>query len=246
MALEDFETYTEVDDQVVVTVATNTISWVALSNDDGTDPVYVYSDKGASHFGNFEHLFSFDTSNPSANTVYAVPWAVGSAVGQWAGMNDSLLLYDARQISSSKLYLREFEGGVAGDYDLYAGSSIRFYCTTERDGTTLTCKIYSDSSRTTLLDTLTITCHAVACRYVYPISNVPADNNRVLDGHTYDLDLQEGGEETHTPSDTAKASDSLDFKASMPLSDTAKAHDSVTFSMIIGIETPTENVNIYR
>ena len=38
-----------------------------------------------------------------------------------------------------------------------------------------------------------------------------------------------GGEETHDPSDTAKASDSLAFKPGIPLSDTAKASDIPAF-----------------
>jgi len=47
-------------------------------------------------------------------------------------------------------------------------------------------------------------------------------------------------------SDTAKAIDAPAFKAKIPLSDTAKANDSVEFSYISGIETPTDDVQIFR
>jgi len=45
--------------------------------------------------------------------------------------------------------------------------------------------------------------------------------------------------------DTARAHDSF-FPDKLSLTDVAKAHDSVTFSMFIEIETPTDDVQIFR
>lgn len=75
--------------------------------------------------------------------------------------------------------------------------------------------------------------------------------------------IANGGPETHTPSDTAKTSDSIAFKIFHKIFDTAKAQniffpnkftltdvaktsDSVTYSFIKGIETPTDDVQIFR
>jgi len=49
----------------------------------------------------------------------------------------------------------------------------------------------------------------------------------------------------HEISDTARAQDAF-FPDKLTLSDVAKAHDSVTFSMFIKIETPTDDVQIFR
>lgn len=52
--------------------------------------------------------------------------------------------------------------------DSYSGASLstNYYLEIQRSGTTLTCKIYSDATFTTLVDTLSIVCNSTSWRYL--------------------------------------------------------------------------------
>ena len=52
--------------------------------------------------------------------------------------------------------------------------------------------------------------------------------------------------EYYYPNDLTKAQDSLVFKAKIPFQDLAKAQDIVNYNFEVAIETPTENIIIYR
>ena len=57
--------------------------------------------------------------------------------------------------------------------DIYVdggSTSNLLYFTFKREGTTATCDIYSDSGRTTLVDSLSITCETGTKQYLYAIN----------------------------------------------------------------------------
>ena len=192
MALEDFTTYTEVDGQNKLTVAANTITWTDLY--DNAQDAHVYKDMGVGHFGDFEHLVSCDYTALNAG-AYVFGWVLANQVGNpYPDYTDSLYLrlYD-RNTGADNVALVSREDGATTDSDSYGAeiSGVRLYHTIERIGAVATCKIYSDASRTNLLDTLSITSTEVTFRYVYGFANLESGDGRYYSGHVYDLDLQE-------------------------------------------------------
>ena len=230
MALEDYTSYTEVD------VGANRITFTGTDHinhrSQRNETTYLYDDKGAAHFGNFEHLVDAETDFEDAYS-HGVPWEVANALGDIRTLRDASekLIYSSfYRDGSSNLVLRlENFDGANGTLDAYTClANTRYYLTIERSGTTGTIKIYSDSARTTLLDTLTLTVENDTFRYIYACSSLnTAQASRDMDVIMENLDLQEG--ETLAPSDTAKSSDTIKFDVEEHMSDTAKASDSNKF-----------------
>lgn len=228
MALEDFTTYTEVDGQACLTVIAAKITALQIRNSN-TDS-YVYKDKGAAHFGNFEHLHSGENydSGTTDNGAYCLVWGISDTVNDFANWANGIFLYYSLDPGINKHWLREREANAWGDLDGYAGTRFtRYWYTTKRAGTTLTCKIYTDAARTVLVDTLTITCINTTLRYMYAISSLANTDTDDMNVYSYDLDLQEGG--TLNPADDANASDSVKFDVQEHMADDANASDTTKF-----------------
>jgi hypothetical protein len=232
MAYEDFTAYTEVD------TGANRIQFTGTDHVDHraqrNESTYLYDDKGAGHFGNFEHLVDVE-SNFEDNQCNGSVWQLTDAIGERKTLIDaseSFLFIQLYQNGSAVkyIYLNNIDGGVSTKDGYICAANTRYYLTIERNNTTGTCKIYSDSDRLNLLDTLTLTLVNDTFRYVYGCSTYNSgDANRDSDNIIENLDLQEDAPETHNPSDTAKSSDALTFKAEVPIEDTAKASDSISF-----------------
>lgn len=165
--VEDFTTYTLLDsgnDCITVNSATS------LSIEGTTNDRYsLHSDKGAAHFhGDFEHIV--ETSG--SGTGVCAFWGLSNVVDA-VNPHDTKALDDANNTflyaawiysGTLRIYLRECQSGSLAT-DLYISGAGTFYCEIERDedtGTygTLLCRIYSDSARTTLVDTLSLTLRA--------------------------------------------------------------------------------------
>jgi hypothetical protein len=164
---ENFTTYTLLDsgnDCITVNSATS-LSIAGTTN----DRYSLHSDKGAAHFsGDFEHIV---TTSGSGTGVCAF-WGLSNVVDA-GNPHDTKVLDDANNTflyaawiysGSLRIYLRECQSGSLAQ-DLYVSGAGTFYCEIERDedtGTygTLLCRIYSDSARTTLVDTLSVTLRA--------------------------------------------------------------------------------------
>ena len=192
MALEDFRTYTEVDDDGDITV-TQTKCDVSTMRRDAVS--YVYKDMGVGHFGEFEHKF----------TIHIGTADIFGVCGFWGLSNGAYTEQDKRDDNEGlmfKLYERavgveslELNEWPAFSSDLYDGdANTTYYITIERAGLVLTAKIYSDAARTLLLDTLTVACVATAYRYIQTISSRESAANAGASGTGYveNLDLQEG------------------------------------------------------
>ena len=84
MAYEDFTGYTTVDGQSCLTVVANTITANQIRN--SSNDSYVYDDKGAAHFGNFEHLSSGQCyANGNDHGGYCLVWGISDTVNDWNG-----------------------------------------------------------------------------------------------------------------------------------------------------------------
>ncbi len=203
--VEDFTTYTEVDPGTKVTVASTKVSWTDVEWDDAFTA--VYSDKGADHFaGDFEHLL----------TIYASAIDIGGIISHyqlsnvlhgyyWIDNNaeNGLFVMTWRDGSASyKIRAREFDAGT-GYQDTYDSFLLNtpYYLKISRDeavGTygTYYVYIYSDSSRTVLVDTLSIALHTSKKDYRYVFAMASPEADTTTEGHTgytENLDLQEGG-----------------------------------------------------
>jgi len=128
---------------------------------------YLYKDYGVNHFsGQFEHLIDVrvsaleagDTSNRPAILLYAVANTYGT---ENTIKTSNYILVRVKQIGSTdNRYYFQFSGTGTGN--LGAGTVVRFagttyYLTIKRaTDNTCTCKIYTDSARTNLSETLTL------------------------------------------------------------------------------------------
>jgi len=200
-AYEDFTTYTEVDPNTKVTVTATRVTLSQLIRNEAT---YVCADKGAGHFGNFEHLIDVyitdveagDGSSRSAGAIWSLSNTVGTVSDMESG--DILDIYIS-QIGSTddqfNLRMVQLTGGVVDGSDISgnynAGTAL--YLTIDRTGTTVTCKIYTDASRTTLDDTLTFSGSSTTYRYLEVGVSIEAtsDPNDYVTFYVENLDLQE-------------------------------------------------------
>ncbi len=196
MATEDLSTYTEVDPYGDLTVTSSkcTVDTMGSNYD-----VYLRADKGANHFGDFIHIVTAEfTSNNGTNWCLNGYWALtsGSGVVSLADMytaGDGLLSYQIYTGSVLQWIIKDF---VSSNYDIWEGASFAtpYHMTIERGGTVLTCKIYSDSGRTNLLGTMSITCTTDLYRYIFATQgHGTGTGGRFFSGYVEGLDLLEAG-----------------------------------------------------
>jgi len=190
--IEDFTTYTEVDPNAHISVTASAITGSdILRNEDA----YVYDDKGASHFGNFEFLVTSHTDF-SGTDQYSEVWfaVVGDEVDGAYNINYGLGMSWRRNSGPNYLTLRLSEQDNRSEtHDNYTNRSYDtdYYITVSRSGTTAVALVYSDAARTVLIDTLTITCLTTACQYIYGVQAYDSNTSYGWFGEVSDLDLQE-------------------------------------------------------
>jgi len=213
MTLEDYETYTTVDPETDLTITTNKIVYDTVL--EGTK-VYVYDDKTASHFGDFEHLFGFVPTAFNVAGKRHVQWGLDNQyIGTYAAFlaaDTGIAFYNTYGHGWSYFYVKEFVGnGFDGGY-MERAVDLPFYCTIDRDDTALTVKVYTDSDRTSLYDTLVLTVPSTAYRYI--IAYGSSDISPGLDsnsGEVFDLDLQEAAPPPAVPRPTVAVGNPLIF-----------------------------------
>ena len=203
MAVENFLTYPEVDPNSRITVTSSRVTWASL---DRNETAYVASDKGTDFFdGDFVHLLTASmTSNSGSSTVYGWAltntldslYAIDAASGDYLGLN--YYGYSATR----QLVLAECDGGAVYASNAYSITlTTVYYVKIVRDeavGTygTLYCYIYSDSARTTLLATLTLTLHTSKkdFRYVHAVNSWDSSETpHIQSGYTEHLTIEGGG-----------------------------------------------------
>ena len=127
---------------------------------------WVHRSFGANHFGDLEHDFvarlnASPPGFPGAQSLWTV-WAINDVAGTWAdllvsGDGQAAFIYPG----TPQFGMRDF--GLANT-DLWGGIVLAetYYCTLRRynAGVALQMKIYTDASKTTLKDTLSVVCTA--------------------------------------------------------------------------------------
>ena len=210
MALENYTTYSEYDASGLVTVGANTLA-VAGNNQTAFSVHKVFA---AGHFsGDFEHVVAVALNNDgSPNYGWCPFWGLSNETAESAHSFKEIqeasgdCLYIAQGEGFGAVWISLFEISTGTQYsDIYAGASYDtwYYCEIERDesvGTygTLLCRIYSDESRSTLVDTLSVALHKKEdFRTVYAVASYYPNSNRPYSQNIKNLDLQEAGT-THT------------------------------------------------
>lgn len=85
MAIEDFTTYTEVEENNHITVDGDGEGLTLVGRRDET--CYIYKDYGAGYFGDFEHLVTVKVYTSSgSNTRGANCWAMTNDLGDEKGL----------------------------------------------------------------------------------------------------------------------------------------------------------------
>jgi len=196
LALEDFTTYTEVDPGSDLTVAANTITatnWYPRNTD-----TYVYSDKGANHFGAaFTHTFDANMENTKNAGLYWSPYCLSNVLDDTYGLRtaneDGLHVQFTYNVGIRLVDTKDFSK------DAYTGAEWvdenDLWFTVERTSeTAVSCKIYTDSGRTNLEDTLVVAIDTgTRYRYVYGINSRNNGDTDSGDSTSRNLDLNEGG-----------------------------------------------------
>ena len=197
-----YSIFSEVDPNASITITSDT--QISFSNLVRTSTSYVHLDRGVNYFdGNFE--FKVDLNVTSAQDgAFVNIWGVSNDVGaNWiSGLQNKsgIGVWFAKVSGTSYIIaLREKDGSTAYDSS-YSYSEVTLlpkYLKIVRDeavGTygTCYCYIYSDSARTILLSTLTITLHTSKkdYRYLYALNTIgPGDGAGVtVTGSVSNLD----------------------------------------------------------
>ena len=186
--LEDFTTYTEEDpnNEWSQTSTRNTATNLRRDSDS-----YVYKSYGSGHFGDFEHLIDFRITSAETSGYQGI-WALTNTPESMADLPSGSLVVEIQRTPTNYLvYLREC--GVATDSWGEWSVGTTYYLTIKRVGTSLTCKIYSDSARTNLLGTLSLTVSTTTFEYLQCGfgAKVNGLGYRLMSGYCENLDLQE-------------------------------------------------------
>jgi len=208
MAFEDFTIFTEVDEDGDITVSQNLIQVDTMRRDVRS---YVYKDYGPDYFGDFTHDIDIDWTAVSATAATAVVWALTNnsyTITEMDSNSDGIRVFVHFDGTDYVIWLSDRVDGV---YDSYTfGSSLpgKRYLTIERSGTSITCKIYTDSARTNLEATLSITGTSNAFRNLFGLMSAESESTpaSTITIDVSNLELDAGGTTTTTTQSTTTSS----------------------------------------
>lgn len=195
MSVENFTIYTEVEEAAdIYSVAASKIDFTDVPLNENS---YVYKDFNAGHFGDFTHLITVylsDTNLGSATSICG--YGLQNEITDYVGVTGDALITMIRGDSSAinDIKIREKDGGVEGAEDIGTISfNTIYYLTVSRSGDTYQVLIYDDADRTSLVDTLSITCIETTFQYCMAVETTDygANTNRHITGYIENLDLQE-------------------------------------------------------
>lgn len=198
--MENFTTYVRVDpNNHIELVGTNHIDFAAYCN----EVTYLYKDKGVDHFGsNWEHKIDFEAARSILLDGSGSIWLVANDIdGARELKNAGKTLLDVFVSDGGEtvgLYLEEYYMGEGWGIGCDLTWNTSYYLTIKKIGTDFTCKVYSDSARTTLLNTLSLTLHADhKFRYIFPANSDNSTDETSIDMEIENLDLQEVAHRHH-------------------------------------------------
>lgn len=197
MALVDYTLDTEVDPNGDIARSTNTIDVTTMRRDVSA---YEYRNRGAGHFVDVDHLIDAQVNSASDASAYNAIHMLANTIGD----STSLETADDHHVkiwvlnlggTNTGVILREWHNGSSyQDTNFTLNLDTPYYYTFKYVSATrvLTCKIYSDSGRTTLVDTLTLTLQAaVTWKYRYSTASRDGGGAPEWSGWVKNTDLQE-------------------------------------------------------
>jgi hypothetical protein len=189
--LEDLTGYSETDSGSDITVTSTQISFDTMQRVANS---WVSKDFGAGFFGDFEFDFEAEVTASSGADAYAGIFNIGNTDGTvqdmiTAGAGHVVEAYYDGADFTVNLY---DIGTTNSDSMVLSTTSVmpQYYFTINRTSTTLTLYIYSDSGRTSLVDTLTVTCQSTTWRYLIPLASRDSAGTTTITGYVKNLQYQ--------------------------------------------------------
>lgn len=190
MAIENFTTYTEDDSTGVLTVVAAKITGLNVDRD---ITAFVNDDKGVNNYDGIDIDFElFVDENNLNNSVGGMGLTVSanSHHNDW-GTTD--ILVRSRRTSGPTHSIRLTRGVFAAFDAFTAVLNTLYFCTLVRaaGSDTVTLEIYSDSDRTTLLDTLSVSGFGTGTKYRFLygfVNNNDGTSNRDWDGYIQNME----------------------------------------------------------
>lgn len=147
---EDLTTYTEMDTNSRVTVTTTKAGMSFVSH---KNSVYLYKNFGLNHFDKIDLSFSaliYSTSYDGAEYFVGFNNSVGADASVWQCDGITIVFFRSGTTYNIGLYTDTYDAcAISADTDYY------LTLTRAAGSDSITLRIYSDSARTNLLDTLT-------------------------------------------------------------------------------------------
>ena len=190
MANENFTTYTEVDAGGKLTVAAAKITAVnMLRNED----CYVYKDFGVNFFDALDIDFEIFCSGLAGGDGLGGPGLTVATINDgtvWGAGDVRVEFYTYTTV------IRLIRGAyVVFDASVGLSYSTLYYCTLSRaaGGDTITCTIYSNAARTTVVDTLSVGGFGTSkYRYLYGIVSLNSGDISRWDGYVQNMNTNIG------------------------------------------------------
>jgi hypothetical protein len=190
MGYEDLTKYTEVDPNSRITVTSAKATAVNLTCD---EDAYVYMDFGADRINAVD--FNFVMYNDDMQQGVRIGMGVTNTIGpwnDWASTDFGVFFWNL--VGSQRLYLQRDSFLGAADFDVLAIDTLRYITLQRAAGSDdVYCYIYSDASRETLIDTLTISGVGTGTfQYVYAICTADDNDNDKFNGYFQNFELNLG------------------------------------------------------
>jgi len=163
------------------------------------DDVSLSKYMGAGYFsGDFEHtvdtLLDERTGTFWARVHIWSLWnTTSSTITECKAEGDGISVFQYQDDGCTRLYIREFYGGIEYSEWVDISQDVTYYLTIGRSGSNFLCKIYTDAERTSIYDTLFLSLHAVySYDVIYAVQSVgTASENSGLHGWVRNLKIEE-------------------------------------------------------
>ena len=179
---ENLTTYTEVDSDGDFTITPLSLTFDSVRQDAVS---YVYYDFGLNYFGNFKIEFEVEVSASTPTVPDGVHIGLSNTIGtvnDWVMANNGIMVDTYFSGGNAITRVMDLDTFSFDPYGWASGSFVKHYFRLYRVGTTLTCEIYSNAVRTTLVDTLSITTDTDAYRYMYVMASPDTVGSATITG----------------------------------------------------------------